>query len=417
MNYVGNPNKQNSLGLDPASATDQRRNVLLRAAAGSSFQRTQRLKDFLLYVGTRALEGRESEISEHQIGIHVFERGEDFSPSEDNIVRTTARTLRVKLKEHFEGEGRHEPWHIEIPKGSYVPLFTAAPPMPQPAGRWSRALALAAGAALIVLACGVAWLSWRVRELEAPRSIFTAVMGDSAALSIVCSDSLHSQYQNWRGQLTPLEDYQSGQIFSGAPPPGSDPRIETLWPMIRSMQLSNQHDLRMAMKIARSLEQRRKVDLRYPRTLRMSDFCDGGDFLLLAARRSNPWVGLFEPNLNFQMVFPSATGLGQIQNLNPLRGEQDTYRTQLDAKLSGKDYARIGLVPGLGGSGRVLLVAGASGQATDAAAEVLLSPRSLAETERRLGRRLSRDTTRMEILVEVTLVGGTPRDTRIVSVR
>lgn len=387
----------------------------MRTANGAAFQKTHRLKDFLLYVGTRSLEGRLEEITEQQIGIHVFERGSQFSPAEDNIVRATARTLRVKLKEHFEGEGRGEPWRIEIPKGSYVPVFIAAPLEAAPAhaapvNRWLLACAA-------VLALAVAWLGWQLQATRPPASIFTRLMGESEALSVVCSDSLHAQFQSLRGQFTPLEDYASGQVFSSEPPAGSDPRIIALWPTLRAQMLSNQEDLRIAMRLVHSLGRSTRVELRHPRTLRMTDFREGGDFLLMAARRANPWVGLFESNLNFQMVFPASAGVAEFHNIKPAAGEQRIYLTAIDGKRTGKAYGRIALIPGLPGKGKILLVAGTTGQATDAAGEALMNPASLGEVERRLGRRLGPGTGRLEILVETAAVAGGTRDYRILGVR
>lgn len=415
MIHAGNRNKTGQLGNGRSPVLEERRNVLLRAAAGSAFQKTHRLKDFLLYVGTRALEGREDEITEQRIGIHVFERGEDFSPAEDNIVRATARSLRIKLKEHFEGEGRGEPWRIEIPKGSYVPVFTPAPQEPTPGqttrvNRWLLVV-------LALLLAATAWLAWQFHASRPPRSLFTALMGETASLSVVCSDSLHAHFQSLRGQLTPLEDYASGQVFTPEPPPGSGERIAAFWPFFRAQLLSNQEDLRIAFRLIRSLRPRARVELRHPRTLRMTDFRDGGDFLMLAARRANPWVGLFEPDLNFQMVFTDLANVAEIRNSRPAPGEQAAYLTAVDGKRTGKAYGRIALTPGLAGKGRILLVAGTTGQATDAAGEVLLNPESLLVVERRLGRKLDSHTARLEILLETAAVGGSTRDYRILSVR
>lgn len=415
MIHTGNQNKTGQLGDGTNPSPEERRNVLLRAANGRCFHKTHRLRDFLLYVGTRAIEGREQEITEHQIGIQVFERGESFNPAEDNIVRSTARTLRVKLREHFDGEGRAEPCRIEIPKGSYIPVFTATPSEPTPPrtggiNRWLLA-------ATVVLAAATAWLGWRLYAARTPANIFSALMGDAEALSVVCSDSLHAQYQILRGQLTPLEDYASGQLFTAEPPAGSDPRLTALWPLIRGQLLSNQEDLRIAMRLAHSIGAAKRVDLRHPRTLRMTDFRDGGDFLLMAARRANPWVGLFEANLNFQMVFTDLANVAEIHNSKPAASEQAVYLTAINGKRTGKSYGRIALVPGLSGKGRVLLVAGTTGQATDAAGEALLNPDSLREVERRLHHKLDGNTTRLEILLETAAVGGSTRDYRILSVR
>ena len=106
---------------------DPRWHLVLRVAAGPLFARSPLLSKFLLYVVAETLEGRQSRISEHQIGMKVFGRPPGYSTREDNIVRNYARQLRKRLTEHFAGPGKSERMRIEIPLGGYVPQFTKAP--------------------------------------------------------------------------------------------------------------------------------------------------------------------------------------------------------------------------------------------------------------------------------------------------
>ena len=78
----------------------------------------------------RALHGHSHELTEHNIGIAVFGKAADYSPVEDSSVRVHARQLRLKLHEYFDGEGRGENMIVEIPKGSYAPVFRSAKPTP-----------------------------------------------------------------------------------------------------------------------------------------------------------------------------------------------------------------------------------------------------------------------------------------------
>jgi hypothetical protein len=117
------------------------------------------------------------------------------------------------------------------------------------------------------------------------------------------------------------------------------------------------------------------------------------------------------------MAFPSASAVAEIRNQKPLPGEQEVYRTQIDSRGTGHAHARIAFVPGLAGKGRVLLVAGSTGPATDAAAEFLLRPDGLEAVERKLGRRITTDIGRLEILLETVSVGGVIRDHRVLAVR
>src|ERR1700679_1207110 len=94
-----------------------------RVIAGPNFVRSPLLTKFLLFVVAETLEGRGDEITEHQIGVHVFDRPADYRTLEDNIVRSYARQLRKRLAEHFADQGSSEAVRIDIPVGGYVPVF------------------------------------------------------------------------------------------------------------------------------------------------------------------------------------------------------------------------------------------------------------------------------------------------------
>src|ERR1700761_531458 len=80
--------------------------LVQRIVASPAFTRSKLLTNFLLYVCDRKLQGREDEITEHQIGVHAVGRPANYHPGEDNIVRNYARILRKRLEEYFEHEGK-----------------------------------------------------------------------------------------------------------------------------------------------------------------------------------------------------------------------------------------------------------------------------------------------------------------------
>src|SRR4051812_14544902 len=81
------------------------------------------LSRFLRYIVEETLAGRSAEIREYTSGVHVFDRGEDFNPRLDPIVRVQARNLRSRMAKYYEGPGVEDPIRIELPKGTYVPIF------------------------------------------------------------------------------------------------------------------------------------------------------------------------------------------------------------------------------------------------------------------------------------------------------
>jgi tetratricopeptide (TPR) repeat protein len=78
---------------------------------------------FLRYIVEETLAGRASEIKEYPLGVRVFDRGEDFNPRLDPIVRVQARNLRARITRYYQGPGADDPIRIELPKGTYVPVF------------------------------------------------------------------------------------------------------------------------------------------------------------------------------------------------------------------------------------------------------------------------------------------------------
>ncbi|MDZ4803125.1 MAG: hypothetical protein SGI92_33615 [Bryobacteraceae bacterium] len=142
----------------PVPITDERekRAFVQRIADSPGFRSAPRLRDFLLFVTDVALSGRSSEISEQYIGREVFHRATDYDTANDNIVRVSARQLRIKLHEYADTEGNADPWVLDIPKGGYVPVFTRrqpavveAPPANRMSPRWRIAAVVCAAIALL----------------------------------------------------------------------------------------------------------------------------------------------------------------------------------------------------------------------------------------------------------------------------
>jgi len=85
---------------------------------------------FLRYVVEETLAGRASGIKEQVLGLEVFDRGEGFNPRLDPIVRVQARNLRSRIAKYYEGPGAMDPIRIELPKGTYIPVFHQVGPAP-----------------------------------------------------------------------------------------------------------------------------------------------------------------------------------------------------------------------------------------------------------------------------------------------
>lgn len=143
--------------------------ALERILATPAFVRSPRLADFLRYVVGQRLAGRDDGPKEIEIGAQVFGRSAGYDPRLDPVVRVQARLLRFKLHEYYETAGKADPVRIDLPKGSYLPTFsaggsstTAAPakhrPGPRLTLRWLLSAMLLGG---ILAAAVVSASAWR----------------------------------------------------------------------------------------------------------------------------------------------------------------------------------------------------------------------------------------------------------------
>lgn len=96
---------------------------LARICQSELFRDTSRLKRFLKYVVSEAIEGRADRLKGYSIGIEVFDRPDDFDPQADTIVRVQAGQLRRRLDLYYAKFGQDDDIRILVPKGRYAPTF------------------------------------------------------------------------------------------------------------------------------------------------------------------------------------------------------------------------------------------------------------------------------------------------------
>ena len=97
--------------------------ALTRILASRVFAHSQRHRRLLSYLVTQTLEGHADRIKGYAIATEVFDRGDDFDPALDCIVRVEAARLRTKLDEYYRGPGSNDAVRISVPKGLYAPAF------------------------------------------------------------------------------------------------------------------------------------------------------------------------------------------------------------------------------------------------------------------------------------------------------
>jgi hypothetical protein len=411
-----------------ALANDPRWQLILRIIESKGFQKSQRMRDFLLYVGERTLSGNAEEVNEQLIGVRVFGRETGYSPAEDNLVRVTARSLRTKIAEYFSTEGAQESLRLEIPKGSYQPEFQAVsapaePPRQEP--KTSRA-PLAAALALSLLAVLV-WVVWQNRqrrsgiERSAPNAIFQTFSINSAPVQVVLTDSSLVLLNNLSGRHFTLEEYVNRSFIDSPEMKTWSPREKHLFNMLLSRQITSWADVRLMKRLA-NMDQgsESRYHPRHARHMQMRDFKQG-NFIVMATAPSNPWAELFESSLTFQartVGTPGEPGFGQaIVNTKPQARELPEYRLGGDSRHGQTSPVRIGVLPALGDGGKVMLIAGITMEGTEAGVEFVCDPARLIELRQHLAVEDLAQLRGWEVLLEAGALQGTARSSKIVATR
>lgn len=137
-------------GLDPSAAAV--REQLNRILNSPEFEVTEKIRDFLRFVVEETLAGRAGELKAYTIAIQVYGREGDFDAAYDPLVRIQAGKLRRALERYYLIKGEQEPLRIDIPKGTYVPVFSFQKPVtssrekdlpdPHTASQWRPSIAV-----------------------------------------------------------------------------------------------------------------------------------------------------------------------------------------------------------------------------------------------------------------------------------
>lgn len=112
----------------PQVAVDLIRQELEQILQSKAFVSSPILSRFLRFIVEHTLEGKANEIKEYSVGIAVLGKPTDFNPMLDASVRIHAVRLRKLLAEYYS-KAETKAVCIQLPKGSYIPVFTEYPPV------------------------------------------------------------------------------------------------------------------------------------------------------------------------------------------------------------------------------------------------------------------------------------------------
>jgi hypothetical protein len=388
------------------------RELLSRIVASPAFVRSERLCSLLIYVCDMTLKGRGDEINEQKIGQAVFGRSRDYDSTIDGIVRTQASRLRQRLEQYFSDEGAHEAVQIVIPRGGYVPVFeprSTQAPEPEPPNissvlpllepvrtppferlstlrilPWALCLLLAA--ALIVLA-----LRNRDRGVHAsiaPHPLWSHIFSAIRPVLVVPADSGLVIYHNMSRRDFGLDEYLLGQYRNdqGGQNVYAATTTEKDWLANlggrRYTSIVDLEEILSLERLARGAGS--NLQVRYARDLRPNDL-KSGNVILIGASEANPWVELFEGNMNFVFHNNYKTGIFSVLNRSPQSGEPARWNSVWNDPQR-RVYGLVAYVPNLAGDGNALILEGTSMSGTEGARDFVMDDSQLLPFLKRIQR-------------------------------
>ena len=392
-----------------SSVTDQQRSLVQRVASSHAFSRAARMRELLLYIAAHS--DQPEELTEQKIGCHVFGRAETYNPADDNIVRASARQLRVKLKEYFDEEGRDEPFLLDVPKGAYVPVVLPRPSPAKDDPPRHRPWAWIIAAGILALSTIYLWTdNARLRHSTAePDTLFGRFLSQtSGPVRFVLTDSALVVMNTLRSKPPTLEEYSSRSWLAEGDRLLA-PHLDLLgvWTNLKDRQITSLADTSI---LARLLQihpsSARRIAIRHAKHMQTRDF-KSDNFIITGSAASNPSGR--PVRIRSQLHFRPAT------HPEPPARAGRTIRLPVGRVLAarwrglpGPQSLRLGRCPA--GRGPRLRGHGRGG-------EFLLNPQSLVEVRRLLGLSESDALPPMELLLETMAMEGTATSSRIIAWR
>jgi hypothetical protein len=423
---------------------DEVRQAVERLLWSKYFVNAHKKQKFVRLICDYYLEGRAQELNEHILGYDVFGRDSSYNPSNDPIVRVFAHEIRKKLEAYYGNEGAGDPVRLEIPAGSYQPVFTrqiaeplseptettlppVSEPEPLPARRrWplgkpplgklvAGLIGIGLVGGMIVLLLMNRQLRQEVARAEAAKdpvvygSVWTSFLADKNPPLVILSNPPILRFINAsdpeslvRGSI-PLPDETVAALKdkfvtnpevsikeSGGPTSDSDQSVKSRVVIERNQRsrlvLSTNVYTGMGEAIGLHYltdffrKASRNIQLKQSRTLSAEDL-KKHNVIMLGGVWVNAWSSKLTRNEDF--IF---TSKGTIENRNAQAGEEREYIPQFDRRTGNLivDYALITVKPNISEGNDVMMLAGVYSQGTEAASEYVTNKDYLDQLNQRL---------------------------------
>jgi hypothetical protein len=420
----------------------EKREELRRLLESKVFGNSPKKTRFLEFVSEQTFLGNGEKLNEYLIGVEVYERGVDFNPQRDPIVRVQAYEIRRLLKKYYEEDGKANPMRMDLPAGHYVPVFVrtaeqasgtdevrAIPDNGERRDERNRlpwALAIIFGITCVALA-GILVSGWNGRSPETHAQ--SAVMPKSLAWFwkpfLPPSDAPIITIPN-HPLLRAAHDGDSAQTLAGGHeiPKSSLPEFRDtihfheLKRFVFVPSLTDFTSVGETLGVVNLCEMfssvGQKCRVQQSRLVNLDEI-KGDNAILLGGNQA--WSGrVFLNKEGFQ--FQS----GVIFNRSPHPGELPVYKPEFDSVTNQltRDYALVLMLPNETKDKRVLLIYGIYTQGSQAAIEFLTNPERMTELQKTL-LDLSPDHKTIpayfQLLLTTTVENSVPGKSSLVAVR
>ena len=422
---VGTRSVQEPAPPTPALEASAIREQLERLLAHPLFSNSKRYPVLLAHTVEQTLKGNAAELKERSIGIDVFGRSPSYDANADPVVRITAGEVRKRLMQYYYDSTHDGELVIELPSGSYVPVFHPAelPPPPE--------LALAATEAAAQLAAPA---PAHIQHRQAPRRrwLFLAFL---FGLAIAASFGIGWQFHDYRdyrpptsidrfwapiteGTTTatyclgePAKNIEVGSINSLEAPINASSQPQPLYFRLHLSGHLALSDVITLTRTAAALETRHKAFRVLPASEASFAQLREGPIVLIGGF-DNIWTLRVTQKLRFG--FESKDGVALI--VDRKSPQQTSWATAWDLpyqKLS-RDYAIVARIHDNTTGQPVIVAAGVSEEGTEAAGEILYNPVYLDSLLAKLPSNWEQ--LNMEAVIETQVIEGHPGPPNILAV-
>jgi hypothetical protein len=330
----------------------------------------------------------------------VFGRKADYDTAVDGIVRTHATRLRQRLEQYFDEYGQVETLLVEMPPGSYIPVFTPrkrskpapVPPrnlgpiivdgtLPEEAtispaataserlvreGRtaWVRAIVVIA---FIWMVVSIGYLAAHPRLVSAIRAewrgsrhpLWGQLFNKNTDTLIVTGDMALMNFEIQADRSVTLGEYTRNNYVNQYM---SQFALESFSPssalfLTRTMTVVDSQFIERLFRLPGiNLD---RTAFRSAREIELPNL-QSGNIVLLGNFRLNPWSQAFEPRMNFYFADSRSELTNSVlMNRSPRINEQNSYAST-DVNHVHTEYSVVALQPNLNESGNALLLEGQS---------------------------------------------------------